>query len=162
MKFTDLNTKQRNDLHLQFSAYAQKLGGVNALLQLIEYVKDGKPNPLLNKEAKATFKEGKLSWGKSIYKETYDLLFKAMQKEERDGDMINGLNPKEYKSCMNMMRALQPIEIRISSNDEEAKGFSFQILDSSEAKKTKVSLTFKIIFFYDIDFAKEVLTYKAS
>ncbi len=163
MNFNDLDNKQKEDLNKEITSYANKIGGVNSFLQLVEYVKSAKPNPLLNKEAKASCKDVKLAWGKSIYKETYDLLFSSMQKEERDGDMIKGLNPKDYKSCMNMMRTLQPIEIRVfSAKEDEVKGFSFNILDSSENKKTKVSLLFKIIFFYNIDFAKEVLAYKNS
>lgn len=163
MNFNDIDNKTKEELHMQFNSYADKLGGVNIFLQLIEYVKAGKPNPLLHKEAKASSKDVNLSWSKTIYKETYDLLFKAMQKEERDGDMIKGLNPKDYKATMNMMRALQPVEVRVSTkNEEDPQGFSFNILDSSENKKTKVSLVFKIIFFYNIDFAKEILSYKVS
>ena len=100
--------------------------------------------------------------GKSIFKETLVSLFDAMRKEEKDGDMINGLNPKDYKATMNMMRALRPVSLEITpKNIEDANGFSVNILDASEEKKTKVTLMFKTIIFYNIDFAKEVLSYKA-
>ena len=61
---------------------------------------------------------------------------------------------------MNMMRALKPIEITVESKDKESgDGFSFLILDTSTEKKTKVSVMFKIIFFYNLDFAKRALNY---
>ena len=83
-----------------------------------------------------------------------------MRKEEKDGDMINGLKPKEYKITMNMMKILKPITVTINPKDEECGGFSFPILDTTEPKKTKMSLIFKILFFYNIEFAKEALNYE--
>jgi len=53
-----------------------------------------------------------------------------------------------------MMRTLKPIEITICDT------LTFPILDVTEPKKTKISLLFKIIFFYNISFAREVLAYE--
>jgi hypothetical protein len=74
--------------------------------------------------------------------------------------MINGLAPKEYKETMNMMRTLKPLMITITPKKvEEPKYFSFPILDTSIEKKTKIDLFYKMLFFYHIDFAKDVLNY---
>ncbi|WP_122894045.1 hypothetical protein [Arcobacter peruensis] len=162
MRFNDLDLNTKKQLNTQLVDYAKSIGGMNFFLQMIEDIREEKPSSLLNKTAIYHYKHGKITWGKSIYKDTLTLLFSAMRKEEKDGDMLNGLSPKAYKETMNMMRALKPVTISVTSNDDEsAHGFTFNILDSSEAKKTKIDLIFKIIYFYNIEFAKDALTFKA-
>ena len=162
MKFNDLNLETKKQLNTQLTQYANNIGGMNFFLQMIEDIRDEKPSSLLNKTAVYHYKNGRISWGKSIYKDTLTLLFSAIRKEEKDGDMLNDLSPKAYKETMNMMRALKPVTITIASNDESAQNsFTFNILDSSEAKKTKIDLMFKIIYFYNIEFAKDALNFKA-
>ena len=160
MKFTELSKEQQDSLHTQLVEYANKIGGVNPFLQMIEDIRDSKPKALLNKTAIFHFKGGKITWGKTIFKDTLTLLYSAMSKEERDGDIISGLPPKEYKANMNMMRALKPVSVDIIAKDEELEGFKIAMLDATVEKKTKVDLMFKIIFFFNIDFAKEVLNHK--
>ena len=103
---------------------------------------------------------GKLNWNKQVFKESTNLLFTAMRKEEKDGDMLNGLEAKDYKETMNMMRTLKPLVITVTPKKvEEPKMFSFPVLDTSVEKKTKVDLFYKMLFFYHIDFAKDALNY---
>ncbi|APW66447.1 hypothetical protein LPB137_11575 [Poseidonibacter parvus] len=162
MRFSELDLETKKSLHDELTNKANSIGGMNFFLQMIEDIRAEKPSSLLNKSAAFHYKKGKITWGKSIFKDTLTTLFSAMRKEEKDGDIINGLNPKDYKATMNMMRALKPVTISISSNDEkDGHGFNFNILDSSEAKNTKIDLMFKIVYFYNIEFAKEALTYKA-
>ena len=160
MRFNDLETTQKEELHTTLTQYATSIGGINAFLEMIENIRESKPKALLNKTAIFHYKSGKIQWGKSIYKDTLATLYSAMVKEEKDGDIINGLAPKEYKLTMNMMRALNPVQITVIPKDEQFEGFTFDMLNSTENKKTKVDLIFKIIFFFNIDFAKEVLNYK--
>lgn len=161
MIFNELPLDKKNQLHNEVLAYANSIGGINFFLQLIEDVKKEKINPLLNKTSIYNFSKGKMTWEKLIYKDTLTLLFNAMRKEEKDGDMIAGLNPKDYKLCMNMMRTLRPVKLYVNPRKEEdGEGFSFSILDTSEDKKTKVTVIFKMIFFYNTNFAKEVLSYE--
>ena len=160
MNFNQLAEEQKQQLHNQAMELATNLGGVNFFLQMIEDIKAEKPHALLNKSCVFHFSKGKLNWNKQIFKESTNLLFTAMRKEERDGDMLNGLNPKDYKETMNMMRTLKPVSIKVTpKKEEELLGFTFSILDTSIEKKTKVSMIYKIIFFYHIDFAKDILTY---
>jgi len=162
MRFNDLELDARKELNIKINEYANSIGGINFFLQMIEDVRAEKPSALLNKTAIFHYKNGKITWAKSIYKDTLTLLFSAMRKEDKDGDILNGLNPKMYKETMNMMRTLKPVTLSISSNLENANsGFTLDILDSSEVKKTKVDLMFKIIFFYNIEFAKDALSFKA-
>lgn len=161
MNFNDLNNDEKQKLHYELTAHSESVGGINFLLQMIEDIKKEKPKALLSKTATFHYSKGKITWGKSIFKDTLACLYDAMKREAKSGDMLNGINPKEYKATMNMMRALKPINVTIVPKEEACEGFSVQILDATEPKKTKISLMFKIIFFYDIDFAKEVLNFKA-
>ena len=163
MNFNELDLKTKNELHEEIMELSTAIGGINVFLQMIEDVKKEKPNALLNKSCVFHFSKAKLNWNKQIFKESLDRLFTAMRKEEKDGDMLNGLNPKDYKETMNMMRTLKPISIRVTpKKEEELRGFAFSILDTSVEKKTKISMIYKIIFFYHIDFAKDILAYKSE
>jgi hypothetical protein len=160
MNFNQLTKEQKNKLYTQTMEVVENLGGIEEFLQMIENIKKEKPHALLNKSCVFHFPKGKLNWNKQLFKESLNLLFDAMRKEERDGDMINGLAPKEYKETMNMMRTLKPLMITITPKKvEEPKYFSFPILDTSIEKKTKIDLFYKMLFFYHIDFAKDILNY---
>ncbi len=161
MTFTELTNEQQQELHNQIMQYAVSIGGINPFLQMIEDIRESKPKALLNKTAIFHYKGGKLSWGKSIFKDTLAILYSAMAKEEKDGDIIQGLAPRDYKPTMNMMRTLKPVVVEVIPRDENLDGFTFQMLDSSADKKTKFDLIFKIIFFFNIDFAKQVLNFKS-
>ncbi len=163
MNFNQLDEEQKNKLYTQAMELATNLGGVNFFLQMIEDIKAEKPHALLNKSCVFHFSKGKLNWNKQIFKESTNHLFNAMRKEERDGDMLNGLAPKDYKETMNMMRTLKPLIITVTPKKvDEPKIFSFPILDTSIEKKTKVDLFYKMVFFYHIDFAKDAINYKTE
>ena len=161
MNFNDLDLKTKKELHEEVTQLATDIGGANVFLQMIEDIKKEQPHALLNKSCVFHFSKAKLNWNKQIFKESLTQLFSAMRKEEREGDMLNGLESKDYKETMNMMRTLKPITIRVTpKKNEELRGFAFSILDTSVEKKTKVSMIYKIIFFYHIEFAKDVLAYE--
>ena len=163
MNFNQLDEEQKQQLHKQTMELTENLGGVSFFLQMIEDIKKEKPHPLLNKSCVFHFSKGKLNWNKQLFKESVDNLFSAMRKEEKDGDMLNGLAPKDYKETMNMMRTLKSLVITVTPKKvEDPKMFSFSILDTSVEKKTKVDLFYKMLFFYHIDFAKDVLNYKSE
>ena len=161
MNFNDLDLKTKKELHEEVTQLATDIGGANVFLQMIEDIKKEQPHALLNKSCVFHFSKAKLNWNKQIFKESLTQLFSAMRKEEREGDMLNGLESKDYKETMNMMRTLKPITIRVTpKKNEELRGFAFSILDTSVEKKTKVSMIYKIIFFYHIEFAKDILDYE--
>lgn len=161
MNFNNLSNETKAKLHKELLENAMSVGGKNFFLQMIEDTRKEKPNPLLNKTAIFHYTSGKVSLSKSIYKDTLTTLFSAMRKEEKDGDMLDGLKPKEYKNFMNMMRTLKPVKVQVIPKDiENCTGFKFSILDSTVEKNTKITLMFKIIFFYNIEFAKKALNYE--
>ena len=160
MNFSELDSKIKSELHEEVKGFAMSIGGTNVFLQMIEDIKKEKPHALLNKSCVFHFAKAKLNWNKQIFKDSLDQLFTAMRKEEKDGDMLNGLEAKDYKETMNMMRTLKPLVITVTPKKvEEPKMFSFPILDTSVEKKTKVDLFYKMLFFYHIDFAKDALNY---
>lgn len=163
MDFNKLPEITKQQLHDEVLKCANSIGGKNFFLQMIEDIKKEKPSPLINKSGTFHFSKGKVNLSKSIFKETHTLLFDAIRREEKTGDMLNGINPKEYKSVMNMMRTLSHVQISVNSSDEENnEGFTFDILDTKEEKKTKVTFLFKLIFFYHIEEAKKALNYKSK
>lgn len=163
MDFNKLDETTKQKLHDETSSNANSIGGKNFFLQMIEDIKKEKPSPLLNKSGSFHFSKGKVTLTKSMFKDTHTLLFDAIRREEKSGDMLTGVSPKEYKSVMNMMRTLSRVQISVDSKDEEhITGFTFDILDTTEEKKTKVSFMFKLIFFYSVDEAKKALNYEAN
>lgn len=163
MDFNKLDDNLKQKLHEEILAYANSIGGINHFLKTIEEIRSETPNPLLNKTGTFHTSTSKITLTKSIYKETFSLLFNAMRREEKGGDMLDGINPKEYKTTMNMMRTLRPITIDVvSKKDETLEGFNISILDVTQEKKTKVTWIFKIMFFYHLDEAKKALNYKVK
>lgn len=159
MHFNDLTIEEKTTLHTQLTKFANHVGGINPFLSVLEEIKEEKPKALLNKTAIYHSKYAKFMWGKSIFKDTLNLLYSAMINEEKNGNIFTDLSPNDYKKTMNMIRAIKPIEVTAISKENEEK-LSFSIVDTSVEKQTKFTLLFKIFFFYNIDFAKEILNYK--
>jgi len=159
MDFKKLDIQTKEKLSEEFAQFSKVLGGKNFFLSTIEEIRDIKPNPLLNKSGAFHTKKTRISLNKSLFKDTLTTLFAAIRREEKVGDMLDGIDPKEYKSIMNMIKALKPTVITFESK-ETGESFSFPILDTTEEKKTKVTFAFKAIFFYHLDEAKKTLTYE--
>jgi hypothetical protein len=159
MHFSDLTQTQKQDLHVQLTTFATALGGTNKFLSVLEEIREEKPKALLNKTAIYHTKVAKFTWGKSIFKDTLTLLYNGIRNEEKNGNIFSELSPSEYKKNMNMIRAIKPVKVTAISKENQEE-LSFLILDTSEEKDTKFTLLFKIFFFYNIDFAKEILNYK--
>lgn len=155
MNFKDLQKEQKEHLHNSLMILVEKLDGKNFFLNFIEELRKEPTSPLLNKYTKHSFIKANIEWNKVIYEDTLKHLFNSIKREEANGDIIDGINPKEYKATMNMMKTLKPLSITICDT------LTFPILDTTEPKKTKVSLLFKTIFFYNISFAKDALSYES-
>ena len=164
MDFKKLPEATKIAFHDEIMACANALGGKNPFLKLIEEIRAISPSPLLNTTGTFHTTEAKVTLSKSMFKDKHTLLFDAMRREEKSGDMLNGVNPKEYKAVMGMMRTLGNVIITVESKKlEENNSFEFKILDTTEEKKTKVTWLFKVIFFYHLEEAKKALNYsKAS
>ena len=159
MDFNKLEVSQKESLHEEFSTYSNILGGDNFFLNIVEEIRAQKSSPILNETGIFHTSKCKIVLSKSIYKDTLSLLFEAIRREEIKGDLLNGISTKDYKSTMNMIRALKPVTVTFESK-ESGESFSFNILDTSTEKNTKVTFAFKAIFFYHLSELKKVLFYK--
>jgi len=163
MNFNHLDSKMKQKLHEEVLSNANKLGGKNFFLQLIEDIKKEKTHPLLNKSSKFHFSKGQIVWTKSIYKDTLVLLHDTIKKSEQDENYFDELKPKHQKTTTNMMKALKPIYIQVAPKDSnEGEGFELNIIDASNPDDIKISMMYRIIFFYNTDFAKDAMTYKSE
>ena len=161
MNFKDLSIEEKTQINELLTKYANSIGGVNFFLQLLDDIKKETSFPLFNKSNVYHFSKGKVSWNKSIYKDTKLLLHNYLKNIEKDAKYLETVKPKEKKNINNMMRTLKPVEVKVKSKNNADEGFSFSIIDFSDEKDIKVSLSYKIIFFYNKDFAKQALSFKA-
>jgi len=159
MDFNKLEVSVKESLHKEFSTYSDILGGDNFFLNTVEEIKEEKLNPFLSENRIFQTAKCKMILSKSIYKDNLSLLFDAIRREEKTGDLLNGVSPKDYKATMNMLRTLKCATVTFESK-VSGESFSFNILDTSVEKKTKVTFAFKAIFFYDLDELKKVLFFK--
>ena len=161
MKFSDLSKEEKESFSKEILSHAMNIGSKNALLQLIEDVKSEADSPFSAKDKSYSFAKGFVRWDKVMYKETLDLLFTAILTQEREGDALIGLKHSAKKRTINMFRALKPVSIMIKpKNAKEGEGFAVPILEVVEGENTKISLMFRALFFYNISFAKQALSYE--
>ncbi|MGM0518349.1 MAG: hypothetical protein ACQERD_01755 [Campylobacterota bacterium] len=161
MNFDKLEVSQKETLHQQFANYSEVLGGNNFFLKTVEEIREQKLSPMLNESGIFHTSKCKITLSKTIYKQTLSLLFDAIRREEKTGDLLNDATPKDYKATMNMIKTLKPVTVTFQSKQSN-ESFSFDILDNSIEKKTKVTFAFKAIFFYNLKELKKVLFYKGK
>ncbi len=157
MNFTDLSEKNKQQLHKEILSNAENIGGKNIFLQMIEDIRENRTDLLLERSTAFRFNGGNISWNKSIYKDKLALLLEVVKV---DGDMFEGLKAKKQKSTLNMLKTLKPVIIKVRpKNIKDGEGFTLSIVETDIKDKATISLMFKIVFFYPIDFAKEALAY---
>ena len=136
--------------------YANLTSDIECFTQMLRDVKDSKPMILLNKSMKFNNKDFTISWNKPIQNDTLRILGNAIRKEDKTGDMLDGMNPDDYRNTMSMMKAFKPMEISVL-HKKSNKEYVFNILDTSEDKKTKITLMYKILFFYSYSYLNKVI-----
>jgi len=155
MKFKDLDKTTKTHLHLELNKKATQIGGKFNFLQMLEDIRSIK-QPLLKVTNSLHYETGKISWNKSIFQDKVELLFQTMKKIEMEQNMFHNLNDYKKKKVINMLKALKPITFKVIPNDPTLEGFEFTLINEDN----EISIIFKIIFFYNIGFAKEILNYK--
>jgi hypothetical protein len=159
MKFRDLSQEDKASFYNDLVEVVQTVGGQNFFLQILESIREEKIHPLLNKSKACRYTRGRIKWEKSIYKDTLDYIKSIIHSE----DLFKDISEKEYKKRVNLMKTLKPLEFILTpTNSDDGEGFSFKAIEMIDEKNSKFSTLFKIIFFYDIDFTKKVLSYKAE
>ena len=146
----------KNTIKEEIELQANNLSNTDSFLQLLKDLKDCKPNILLHKSLKYNNKDFTISWNKTIHKDTIAVLFNSIRHEDKKGDMLDGLATNNYVNTMTMMKTLKPLEIQILHKKNNKK-LVFNILNTSEEKKTKINLIFKILFFYSYSYLNKEL-----
>jgi len=156
MNFNKLDKDTKKQLSLDLNQKAIQVGGKFNFLQMLEDIRSIK-NPLLKVTNSLHYESGKISWNKTIFEDKLVLLFKTMKEIEINGNMFEeDLSDYKKKKIINMLKTLKPIIFEVIPKDKNLEGFSFKIIDENN----EISIIFKIMFFYNIGFAKEILNYK--
>ena len=160
MRYEELSSQQKEKLYEDLTLCANNLGSVNSLLHLVESLHSQKESPLSSKDKKYSFSKGFVKWDKFIYKDTLELLFNTILNSDKSGSLMDGLKVKEQKRVTNMLKTLKPVTITVKpKNKKDGEGFKVSIVEVDEKDSSDVSLLFKALFFYRIDFAKKALSY---
>lgn len=155
MDFYALTPPLKHEISTRLDTLSQVLGGQNFFLQLVEEIRQAKPNPLLAQRNVFHYSKGKINWNKSIYGGTLTQLILAVKREDIEGNALANLDAKAHKATLNMLKALKPIKFSINPNDGDS--VSFGVFDGD-----RFSWEFKAIFFYPVVLLKKILAYKAS
>lgn len=149
-------------IHLFMKKASQNVGGVNFLLNLIEAIKQNRPNALILAEKKVISKEAKIEWNKVVFKDKFDVLEEIIRSHKsNEGYNFNILeedNSKKSKKILNMVKTLAPLEFTVSANDGD--GFNFKIFDKLEDDFVSINPIFVAIFFCSSEFTKKALKYE--
>lgn len=162
MEFYKLKQEDKVRIHEKLIDISIKFGGKNNLLKMIETMRREKENPLLNQSNVYHYLACKINWQKSIHKESLSALFYAVKKEEKDGNIMQNLMPKDFKSTLNMVKALRNLEFVVTPKNDSVSGFSFSLFDEVTESDAKIGIAFKTFFFYPIEYLKKGLGYEVK
>jgi len=151
-------------IHLLIKKSADSIGGANFLLNLLEAIKEKKPNALMYKECRINSKEAKLTWNKIVFKDKLDVLEEIIRSksnaESTDINILDTDNQKKKKKILNMVKTLAPIEFNVvPTNDENGAGFNFKVFETVEENRVTLNPLFVAIFFCSTEYMKKALKY---
>jgi hypothetical protein len=153
-----LDEASREKYHTLLNGYAEKLGGKNFFLQLLEDIREEKPHPLLAKNSEFVFSYGSVKWNKAIFKDKIDLLQKIRIHESEQDNLLPPKDDKSYKKVMNLLRTIKPIVFTVWPREiKGAKPFYFQALTIVDEERALLNPIFDAIFFCSIDTIKKLL-----
>lgn len=158
--FNKLDDSEKEKFHLMMMDCAEKFGGVNFFLQLLEAIRKNDKHALLAKHSEFKFSRGNIRWEKVIFKDKLSLLFKVRVLESERGNLLPPKDDKTYKNVMNLIRTLAPLEFTVTpKNANDGEGFSFKPFDRIDEDTTLLNPIFDAMFFCSVDTVKKVLAY---
>jgi hypothetical protein len=161
--FHNLNDEEKQLHHEKLLDCANRFGGKNFFLQLLEAIRETKPHPLTAGNSSFDIELGSIVWNKVIFNDKIQLLLKARVNESKQDNLLPNKDEKNYKKILNLVRTLRPIVFHVTPADAtEGKGFFFQPFDMIDEHKTKLNPLFDAIFFCSIDTVKKALNYTAK
>ena len=159
--FNDLSDEEKKIHHERLLDCANKFGGKNFFLQLLEAIRESKPHPLIAANSQFDFDLGSISWNKVIFNDKLQLLLKARINEGEQDNLLPEKEAKNYKKILNLVRALKPIVFHVHpANKEDGPGFYFQTFDVVNEEKTKLDPLFDALFFCSVESVKRALNYE--
>lgn len=160
--FNTLSDEEKKMHHEKLLECANKFGGMNFFLHLLEAIRETKPHPLTNGHMAFEIELGTVTWNKVIFNDKLQLLLKARQNESKQDNFLPQKEEKNYKKILNVVRTLRPIVFHVKpAHSEDGPGFFFQPFDVIDEHKTKLNPIFDALFFCSVDTVKKVLNYKA-
>ena len=141
----------------QITNCAQSLGGKNYFLQLLEAIRAAHPHPLMAKDYSFRFAHGIVKWKKVIFKEKVFLLIELFKDRESNGNLMPKKGDKRYKTIMNLLRTIGPIEFEICpKNSKNGDGFILRPFDMIDDNTLHLNFMFEVLFFLPLYIVKQV------
>lgn len=150
----------KEDLQQQLAECAKAMGGKNFFLQLLEAIREAKPNPIINKSCEFHYSLGKIKWSKPIFRDKLTLLFQ-LRKLSKNGNIFPKEESKGYKSALNLLRTLNPVIFKINpKNKKDGPGFTLHAFDIVDQKSTFINPLFDAVFLSPIYQVKKIMNVK--
>ncbi len=152
----ELTTEQKQYYHELLNEYAQKMGGRNFFLQMLETVRERDRHPLMASSCRFSFEKGFVTWDKVIFKDKLELLLAERVYESKRGNLLPKKEEgKHYKKVLNLVRTLSPITFTVTP--KQGEGFTFSAFEIVDSETTKLNPIFDAIFFCSFDTVKQLL-----
>lgn len=159
--FSNLDETQKQAYHEKLLHCANRFGGKNFFLQLLEAIRETKPHPLTAKNSEFAFPLGSIKWNKVIFNDKLQLLLKVRLGESKRGNLLPEETDKSYKKVLNLVRTLKPVVFTVKPEcKEDGSGFFFQPFEVIDEHTTRLNPVFDALFFCSIDTVKKVLNYE--
>jgi hypothetical protein len=159
--FNNLTDKEKLHYHTILTTVSSNYGGLNFFLQLIEALRDSSPHPLTSRHQDFLFDLGNIRWNKTIFNDKVLLIEKLRKEKNKDGNLLENKEGKEYKKCINLIKTLSPITFSVRpSLRDNGEGFDFKAFDKIDEERTKFNPIFEALFFCPLDTVKKILNYK--
>ncbi|MCK5855378.1 MAG: hypothetical protein KAG56_09160 [Sulfurovaceae bacterium] len=159
--FNNLTDEEKLQAHQLLLTTANKYGGVNFFLQLIESIRNAETHPLCSRHRDFLFEYGDVRWTKVIFNDKIQLIQKIRQENHTDKNFLPSKASKDYKRVLNLLRTLDPIvfSVRPALRDK-GEGFDFPAFDKIDENTTHLNPLFDALFFCSMDMVKRILNYK--
>ncbi len=159
--YNTLTDEEKRHYHELLLDAAEKFGGKNFFLHLLEAIRETKPHPLTAANRTFTMELGEIKWNKTIFKDKLQLLQQIRLEESKRNNLLPEMSDKRYKKVLNLVRTLKPIVFHVKPADKEnGPGFFFQPFDIIDEQTTRLNPLFDALFFCAIGTVKKILNYK--
>jgi len=158
--FNTLSSEEKEQYHKLLLDAANKFGGKNFFLHLLEAIRTEKSHPLTNKHREFNMELGTVKWNKVIFNDKLQLLQKVRVQEGERNNLLPEEDAGNYKKVLNLVRTLRPIVFHVKpAHKEDGPGFFFQPFEVIDEKTTRLNPLFDALFFCAISTVKKVLNY---